>query len=312
MLNEYVLIPDIFDSSSYTVPELCDFCLQNLKEPLLQEALVRDLSNGQWSTYINGQITTWHFRAKELIRKLINQNRLRKSSSIESNIPLNSIEWCKEAVRSDQMEPLSGIIAPFYVVKHFPNESKVAPIEKIQNTLWWKSRSPSVRLNRNTNDYLRHLRLVLGHANSLMFIDPHLNPNRPNYREFTKLLLAAKREKVDPLIEIHRVSYEGSGTKRKFPSNQDWLKNFHTGLADQLSQLGLSVEVFIWDDFHDRYLITDIIGISLPYGFDVTNNPKSKTTWTRLGREDRDDIQREFDPVSTQHTLKFRFSIGEL
>ncbi len=28
---------------------------------------------------------------------------------------------------------------------------------------------------------------------------------------------------------------------------------------------GISVEVFLWDDMHDRYLILDLIGLSLPW-----------------------------------------------
>jgi hypothetical protein len=67
--------------------------------------------------------------------------------------------------------------------------------------------------------------------------------------------------------------------------------------------------VFIGDDFHDRYLITDIIGINLPYGFDTDSRPKARTTWCRLGREDKDDIQREFDPAANHHKLHYRFSI---
>jgi hypothetical protein len=55
---------------------------------------------------------------------------------------------------------------------------------------------------------------------------------------------------------------------------------------------GLSV----WDEVHDRYLITDLVGISLPYGFGTTKAPNAQTTWTRLGRDDRDSVQREFDP----------------
>jgi hypothetical protein len=73
--------------------------------------------------------------------------------------------------------------------------------------------------------------------------------------------------------------------------------------------MALSVEVFIWDNFHDRYLITDLIGISAPNGFDTTTNPRDMTTWTRLSRRDRDDVQREHDPACNRHTLRHQFRI---
>jgi hypothetical protein len=67
--------------------------------------------------------------------------------------------------------------------------------------------------------------------------------------------------------------------------------------------------VFVWDDFHDRYLISNLMGISLPNGFDTTRDPNSVTTWTRLGRNERDDIQQEFDEASGHHALRARFTI---
>jgi len=80
-------------------------------------------------------------------------------------------------------------------------------------------------------------------------------------------------------------------------------------MATDLSGAGLEVEVFIWDDFHDRYIITDLIGIGLQNGLDTTADANAVTTWNRLGRPERDDIQREFDPASIRHSLRGRFKL---
>ena len=42
---------------------------------------------------------------------------------------------------------------------------------------------------------------------------------------------------------------------------------------------------------------------------DTTPNLHSVTRWTRLGRNDRDDVQREFDPASQRHRLRARFIV---
>ena len=76
-----------------------------------------------------------------------------------------------------------------------------------------------------------------------------------------------------------------------------------------LRAAGLQAEVFVWDDFHDRYLISNLVGISLPNGFDTDRNPNSVTSWARLSRTDSDDVLREFDPVSRRHTQRARFTI---
>ena len=75
-----------------------------------------------------------------------------------------------------------------------------------------------------------------------------------------------------------------------------------------LSQSNLKAEVFIWDDFHDRYLISNLGGILVPHGFD-TSTSSNLTTWSRLGRSDRDDVQREFARESNKHKLQFNFTI---
>jgi len=310
MIAECALVPDIFDSTSYSSSELCDVYLSNLKEYLLQEALVRDLYNGEWGTYV-GKNTGWHPRAKELLKKLVTQKRLHLSASCLSAVPADPAQWCQEAIASHKVDPLVGVITSSELANEFRDYALVASIEKISNAPWWQNRSPSLRLDRTTRDYLQNLRLILRHANSFMFIDPHLDPVQPRYGEFVQLLQAIQRADFAPLIEIHRVCYSGSGPQRKVVSPEEWEKQFREKLDAPLTSARLTVKVFIWDDFHDRYLITDLVGISVPNGFDVEKNPKLKvTTWTRLGRRDRDDVQREFDPAARRHTLQYQFVVS--
>ena len=76
-----------------------------------------------------------------------------------------------------------------------------------------------------------------------------------------------------------------------------------------LHAAGLQAEVFVWDDFHDRYLISNLVGIALPNGFDTDRNPNSVTSWARLSRTDSDDVLREFEPNNGRHTQRARFTI---
>ena len=111
------------------------------------------------------------------------------------------------------------------------------------------------------------------------------------------------------MIEIHRVCYKGSGPNRTILKVNELERDFRRELDSALRSAGIQVDVFIWDDFHDRYLISNLVGISLPNGFDTSHNPKDITTWTRLGRRERDDVQREFEEASGRHKLHGRFSI---
>ena len=146
-----------------------------------------------------------------------------------------------------------------------------------------------------------------------MFIDPHLDPRKPQYGSFGTLLQRAGNRAPAPLAEIHRVCYEGSGPVREWPMTGDrryFKRRFRDALARPLSAAGLWMEVFVWRSFHDRYQISDLVGISLPNGFDVSRAaPGDPTTWTRLGRDTRDEIQREFDPAARPDRLVDRFEV---
>ncbi len=314
LLADYAITPDVLDVTSYSSEEACGLHLERIREVMLTEGLVRDLRAGEWSGLFGNDGRPWHRRGKELVKKLAQQNRLVRFQPALSSAPVDDQVWCQEALGTQRVLPFTGgVIVTELVKSAFPGDSIVARIDRLTSTSWWAGRSCSVRLVRNLAEYRVHLGPVLRFANSLMFIDPHLDPIRPGYGDFAGLVADAGGRSPAPKIEIHRVCYEGSGPSRELCNRADpayFERRFRDALGASLHKARLRVEVFIWDDFHDRYLISDLIGISLPNGFDTTTNPRSVTRWTRLGREDLDDVQREFDPASRRHALRQRFVIG--
>jgi len=306
MLDEYVIVPDIFDPASYSNPALIDVYLTFLKEPLLQEALVSDLCNGNWSKFCKENSGNLHRLCKEILKKLNLNNRLHLIPCSCAAIPTGAMDWCQEGVNVMALYSLTGVIVSQTTKRSFP-APEVSSIEKLTGTIWWQNRSPSVTVDRKTKNYMEILCRVLLQANSLMFIDPNLDPSSYNYNEFVQLLAPLASRAVKPSIEIHRSLCKGDGPSRTFPTVEDWRKSF-SKMGQVLLSLGITAEIFGWDDFHDRWLIADVLGISIPAGFDVTSRQNDYSTWCRLGRDDKDRIQREFDPAKRQP--KWRFSIG--
>src|SRR5213083_170917 len=190
MLREYALVPDVFDVTCYSGTEVCDLCLRHLKEPLLSEALVRDLRLGEWSRFVACAVAQSQPLAREILRKLVTQRRLRMTTAAHAVSPVDYAGWCDEALASHVMDPLTGIITTNGVASQHAGNLLVPDIMKLMSSPWWQARSPYVRLGRTTADYVLHLRLILEHANFLMFIDPYLNPADYKYREFEQLLQA--------------------------------------------------------------------------------------------------------------------------
>ena len=309
ILAEYALTPDIFDSTSYSTDEVGSIRLQDLKEVLLAEGIVRDLRDGGWSQIFTNGGRPWHNRGKELLKKLVQQKRLRRFQSVGGSAPASDADWCVEALASNGVLPLYGIVATPTVAENFKSEPLVASIDRLPSAPWWATRSQSVRLPRTIAEYTRHMRPILECANSLMFIDAHLDPTQARYRDFLSLLLVTAGRAPRPLIEIHRVCYFDTHDKRNQRDEAGWKAMFASWVRPLRAAGITNVEVFIWDDLHDRHVISDLVGILMGNGFDTTADSTTVTTWTRLGRAERDDIQREFDPASNRHALKHRFHI---
>jgi hypothetical protein len=309
LISEYAFTPNVFEKESYSSEEVAFLYFQDFKNVLLNQAIVRNLRNGEWLKTFNDNNKSWHLRAKELLKKLVKQNRLNLFPAVLSDTPQNDDNWCREALASHEKEPLDGIITSDEIVCNYKDIFTIVSFNKLSTTQWWKQ-GPSVRPERTIEAYMEHLRIILQCANSIMFIDPHLDPTRRGYRKFVKLIEMICTRKRHPLIEIHRVCYEGSGPGRQIIDFDEWKNRFNSLLQPVVSKADLSIEVSIWDDFHDRCMISDLIGVSLSNGFDVSSKLDDITTWTRLSRIDRDDLQREFDPVSGRHKRQGCFLIS--
>lgn len=298
LLNEFAIVPGVFDCSSYPNFELADIHLKNLKDALLTDGIVRNLRDGEWLSYVKGSERPWHQRGKELLKKLALQNRLRLHKAVLTAPPIGDVEWCHEAIKSHEFSPLSGVIANVETANRFSENPLVANLTKLSSSDWWGARTCSVRLNRTLIDYRQELALLLNCANHIMFIDAYFDPLEPRYRDAVELICGMGGRSPKPAIEIHRVCSDGSGNDRKPKERSYWMARFDDGMSQQLKQAGLTAHVFIWDDFHDRYIISDLIGIGMLNGLDTTKS-NAKTTWLRLSRTDRDDIQSEFTPATS-------------
>ncbi len=311
LLADYAITPDVFDVASYSTRGECEAWLQTIRETMLTEGLVRDLRDGEWGSLFGSADRPWHPRGTELVKKLEKQGRLVRHEPERSAPPAHDRQWCAEALATHATQPFTGgVIVTESVKSAYAKNPLIARIDRLAGAPWWAARSPSVGLQRTRHEYEAQLDAVLRCSNSLVFIDPHLDPAKRGYRDFGALLTRAGQQAPVPRIEIHRVCYEGSGPGRRFPMRDDptcFERVFRNELASRLRAAGLRAEVFVWDDFHDRYLISNLIGISLSNGFDTRAN--QTTTWSRLGRDDRDAVRREFHPATGPHRLQARFKI---
>ena len=297
LFSEYAVTPDVFNLACYNSRDLWETQIRQLQQTFLTEGIVRDLRNGEWQQFLSGN--AWDRLVRNFLKNLHINGRLVPSNPELSQAPQTDREWCKEALASHDTTPLNGIIVSDAIERTYRKNSLVSTVNKLlfPNVKWWSPADSSLRLKRTITDYKDALKLILRHAKSIMFIDPYIDPEQSNYADFIQLLEAAGNrppQLPQPFVEIHRKSLRGSGRNAPVWDQQNMENTFRNKFEPILSQSNLTVTVFVWDDFHDRYLISDLVGIQMSNGFDTTTGPL-QTIWSRIGRTDREDVERDFD-----------------
>src|SRR6266568_315123 len=222
MLSEFALTPDIFET--WQDADLQERCFSQLKDLLLNDGFVRDLRNGRWSQYVKTRAGP--LAGTRLLEAL--RERMRQSEATELAEPESSEEWLWEAQRSHDQSPTGQRLTSIRVSPSLTEHAAgiVTVVHRLHAKSWWQERSCSIRLKRTTKDYLEVMMPILLYSNSLMFIDPNLDPSKPNYSKFVDMLAEIQRCKSKPVVEIHRVCREGTGQGAKVLSRNEWITRF--------------------------------------------------------------------------------------
>ena len=312
MLQEIAITPGAFDSSSYSSTDTCDAHFEGLKQALLEWTIIRGLRDGGWKEAVWGLSGSMSPRAREILKKLHIQNRVFGHVRCLANPPASDSDWCLEAIESCKRLPLHGILTSESTKSAFAKDPLVASVAKRYSALWWNQLEDGHpgghQSGRTLADYRSRLHLIFRHARSLIFLDPHLDPTRPGYAQFLDLIdEALTRAHTPPIIEIHRCCTEGSGREKRIVPNGEWEKRFRSKWSAHPS--ARQIEVFIWSKNHDRHLISDLIGIHIGNGFDLSNDGQDRISWSRISRKNRDEVQRTVDPAVNPNLLMHRFKI---
>lgn len=304
MLSEIAITPSVFQSDGYTSPEECDAHLCGIRQDILEYCLIRDLRDGDWYRQLNGSKSKCPHMGQKLLKQLRVTSRLRRFANKLSHDPESSSDWCLEALETHEVEALTGILTCKKIKKEHQSEALITSINQRHSSKWWSKLAAggAARIGRNTKSYLERFGIVFRNASHIIFRDPHLDPERGDYREFPLLL---ERCSIGATVEIHRVVYEGV-KQRDLVDAKEWERRFNSKLGKMVSLRQLKVNVFIWPDEHDRHLLTNLMSYHLGNGLTVTTSKTAKMTCSRLSRAQSDEIQREIDPGVNSPSYSFK------
>ncbi len=307
MLSQFAIVPRAFSPAHATSPNALDSGIGSLNDLCRAEGLFLDLRNGGWSAFLS----SLNDRGKAFLSFAKKRNRIITVEGKLKTDPNEDDEWLWEAQAINDKGRCRAIVADDQMAGENGHDASITSIERLNTTAWWENRSHSEEISRTTKNYLETLWPLLKQARLLMFVDPYIDPAAENYEEFPQILLSSGSKELRPLIQIHRASWRRDTAGKLVTQGLGaWNADF-AAWSNQLEAAGITCEVYIWPDVHDRFLVTDIISINLPNGFDIAKRAHAPTRWTRLTQQDQERLQKEYDPSCRMHGSAGCFVIGK-
>lgn len=304
LLRDYVITPDVFvfNKDVYKSEEVYDLYMEKIFDVISNHGVIRNLRAGKWGKEIKRNLHRCTDRTRRRIRSL--KGREFPFAPASSKAPTKAKDWVDEAFESHRKMGLTGGIITS--IKPTRDDYDKGPIKYIHDlkshpdgksdTYWWPSYGDSsICLERTSDSYKENLLSVVHYSSSLKLIDPYVNLLEEGsfVDTFLNDVLSDSTRKNSLRVQIHSSvkMLNGEMTTRKYI--QQSCNKLTCMLRDSKVE---RVEVFIWKNFHDRYLLSNLIGICLAHGFATTERNSLKTTWGRIGRESREYIRDAFNP----------------
>jgi len=181
-------------------------------------------------------------------------------------------------------------------------------------------------VDRTPDAIVRALAPLLSCAASLRFVDPHFDPTKERWRRSISALLARAVERreshAQPKVELHTCVTRGRAGRGAAGMNKEEKKAKAAELAAKFQGLkewipaGLPVSVFLWaeretgQEFHDRFLLTDVGGLQFGKGFDFEHEEKGrKETVTLLARKTYTELMRSLEADAGTFELLQKFEL---
>jgi hypothetical protein len=305
MLREFAFTPEVFFPDAFGVKAANGefiaaenhghLALAALWKGIERFGVIRNLGAGRWAKTLDDRQEELHVRSREVLKKLRLDGRIVSAGVYLPTAPAHEMDWLDEALASHKADPeitqFFGTDVFCELIKASEYQQLPKGISKISFCSPFSGGGCSIKVERNVAAYISALRPLIKYSRSLMFIDPYLDLDAPNYQEFLGLLREIALINPGVEIELHRQIKPAHG--EQFLSATVWKQRFEQIISSDPLIKSLSIKVLIWDEFHDRYLISNLMGISVPYGFDTTKKSEA-TRWSMLSPQDADDVRQEF------------------
>jgi len=298
LLSEFGILPEVFRASSYEHPDIVRLSLSQLRNFLMDDAVARDVAGVWINELVSGKMESITPYARELLESLMKSGRISVDDTAFKKGVVGDYSWSQLLTDSHQGRRFDLIIA----TKSLDFKNKGMPVTDVTNidaTEWWNSsRSIDLEVACSLNGYLNPLKKIARLSRRLIIIDPYLYPNSysGNYKHFPELLGKLAAQNPYLFFEIHVKEMENEIVN---------VESFMPFLRMQKWKGELRLHV--WKKLHDRFIISNLIGICMPKGLEIITKSEIPRIWTRMSQEMRILITERHDPIANKDNILKNF-----
>ena len=233
--------------------------------------------------------------------------------------PTTAEAWLGLALLAHKHEAFHGIIVGQSLAeKYWLEDGHLLELGEVLDSAKWQERSTTLTVMQDEACYREALTPVLRYAKAVDLVDPYFSAGRRKGGAFVRLcaeLLGQRRGgRVRGRVHIHAST--GQFNIRRPNTISDWFDEWQELLEPLHKQYGHKFRVFLWEKpaegqrFHDRFILTDQCGISVPAGFDFVRG--SSTDWNFLDYDVARERREHFHQNSTVYKPVEGFQPSEI
>lgn len=324
MLYEFAMTPDVFGATVVERDAALGVILVELLRGMCDNGMIANLHKDRWIRHVRedrvrGLSSGLKDKVITCLNALHDRHRLVRHPRRMAGDPATDNDWLNLALESHGRIPFHGIVLSQALLNASGHNDPVfMELSGALDTPQWQSRRRSRTLIKSETDYRSALAPLLRHAKTLALVDPYMSCRASRFFDTVKVcidLLGQRGHAVLPArIYIH------AGNPERGDHAEPVTHRLNAWERQLRPLIGLHrVKVFLWDmklggkDFHDRYILTDQCGVSVPGGLDCRHTFHSSpndTTWSLLDEEVRIRLLQDFDPVTSPYRLMGEREVG--
>jgi hypothetical protein len=280
LFEEVGLLPEVFDVENYESLSDQQKTLHALLGRLRIATLLRVVEEEKWKEEVEKRCKT-SLLVREVLETLLKRDRVVRE---HTNRGLDFRDWRSSFAESHKVRALRALISDDLSGSDPSFKPQITNISKIITEEWWTDPTLSAEVSGAEESFLAAIRLPLHRAARIEIVDPFLLPTTDRSKRLLELI--TKETVLNPRLSAFKIhsSFKALDSHADGPHIHEeriWRYHFET-LSQLLANNDRSARVFIWDhfdlpdNFHDRYLLTELGSCSIGRGFQVLKGVKNR------------------------------------